>query len=351
MCPSLLFSLLLFTGCTDKSEVPDDTGETGETGIDDTGETGIDDTGETTHPFPNLLVTFSGGLWGYNVDEEVEVGTVPAVDLGLTDPLDIRFGPGGLLISEGDTTSGSLVRAVQVDMDGANMLANSTGYSIPAAAYPSATRITGVEIDPGGDVLVSSFATHEILRFAGPETDPGSGRVPGDFMEVFVTAGDGGLSGPADLTFGIVEGHLLVISSGTGDIKRFDGSTGAYIDDYIPAGVIGSPGAMAFYPFEDAMMYVTDTENHQVLRFNPASPGAGEAFVTGATEDIGGLTHPTGMIFDPDGDLYLSSFGTDEIKRFAGIEAAVPGAYLEEAASVAPTAPMHMAYAAGFLPE
>jgi hypothetical protein len=347
MSPSLLFSLLLFTGCTDKSKVADDTGDSADTG--DTADT--DDTGEPTHPFPNLLVTFAGGLWGYNVDEEVEVDSVPTEDLGLIDPVDIRFGPGGLLISEGDTASGSLVRAVQVDMDGAYMIAASTGYSIPAAAYPSATRITGVEVDPDGDVLVSSFATNEILRFAGPETDPASGRVPGDFMEVFVTAGDGGLSGPADLTFGIVEGHLLVISSGTSDIKRFDGSTGAYIDDYIPAGVIGAPGAMAFHPFEDAMLYVTDTENHKVLRFNPGTPGAGEEFISGASEDIGGLTQPTGMIFDPDGDLYLSSFGTNEIKRFAGIDAAVPGAYLGEAASLAPTAPMHMAYAAGFLPE
>ena len=231
------------------------------------------------------------------------------------------------------------------------MLAGSTGYSIPAAAYPSATRITGVEIESGGDVLVSSFATHEVLRFAGPETDPASGWAPGDFMEVFVTAGDGGLSGPADLTFGIVEGHLLVVSSGTGDIKRFDGSTGAYIDDYIAAGVIGAPGAMSFYPFEDAMMYVTDTENHQVMRFNPAAPGAGEAFISGASGDIGGLTSPTGMIFDPDGDLYLSSFGTDEIKRFAGVDAGVPGEYLGEAATLGTTGPQHMAYAAGFLPE
>jgi len=341
-------SLFLFTGCTDKNGGPNDTGAPDDTGGVDTADTGDSD---PAVPFPNLLATYAGGLWGYNVDEEVEVSTIPAEDLGLTDPVDIRFGPGGLLVSEGDTSGGSLVRAVQVGTDGSDMWADSTGYSIPTGAYPSATRISGVEVDPNGDVLVSSFATHEILRFAGPETDPGSGREPGEFMEVFVAAGEGGLLGPADLTFGIVEGHLLVVSSGTGDIKRFDGSTGAYIDDYIPAGAIGDPGAMAFYPFEDAKIYVTDTAHQKVLRFDPAAPGVGEEVIGEATGDTGGLASPTGLIFDPAGDLYLSSHGTDAIKRYAGIDAAVPGAYLGEASIAHTPGPMHMAYASGFLPE
>ena len=57
----------------------------------------------------------------------------------------------------------------------------------------------------------------------------------GVFIETFVPSGSGGLSSPQNLTFG-PDGNLYVTSHDTNSVKRYDGETGAFIDDFVPSG-------------------------------------------------------------------------------------------------------------------
>jgi subtilisin family serine protease len=108
------------------------------------------------------------------------------------------------------------------------------------------------------ELLVSSFATGDVLRYDG---------VTGAFIDKFVPAGSGGLSGPQGLLIGPDEngdgiGELYVAA---GNVLRYDGATGAFIDEYVAVGEGGLDGAsaMAFGP--DGSLYVTG--NNGVLRF------------------------------------------------------------------------------------
>ena len=51
----------------------------------------------------------------------------------------------------------------------------------------------------------------------------------GDFIDVFVPDGSGGLDFARDVTFG-PDGNLYVSSSNTDEILRYDGVTGEFID-------------------------------------------------------------------------------------------------------------------------
>jgi DNA-binding beta-propeller fold protein YncE len=69
-------------------------------------------------------------------------------------------------------------------------------------------------------------------------------------MDTFVASGSGGLTLPRPLTFG-PDGDLYVGSFGTGDILRFDGTTGAFLNAFVPAGSggLGGPTFLLFHDF------------------------------------------------------------------------------------------------------
>jgi DNA-binding beta-propeller fold protein YncE len=66
------------------------------------------------------------------------------------------------------------------------------------------------------ELYVSSFETHQVLRYDG---------TTGAFLNAFVAAGSGGLQNPTGLAFG-PDGALYVGSSNTAEVLRYDGQTG-----------------------------------------------------------------------------------------------------------------------------
>lgn len=100
----------------------------------------------------------------------------------------------------------------------------------------------------------------------------------GTFQGNFTAPGNGGLNSPDDLTFG-PDGNLYVSSGGSSSQNLLD-----------PA-----------YP-----------QNSAVLRFSPSGQFLGVA------ASGNGLTRPYGNAFGPDGSLYVSSFRTNQILRFDG---------------------------------
>ncbi|WP_462408542.1 hypothetical protein [Neobacillus sp. Marseille-QA0830] len=111
---------------------------------------------------------------------------------------------------------------------------------------------------------------------------------------------------------------LYVADIGTeesGDIRMYKGYTGEFI------GTLDHSGFSSEFPFRprglvfgpDGLLYVSvfnfeDPNLGWVLRFNPdpATGGFLDVFVTG--NDMNNLRRPEGLVFGPDGNLYITSF-------------------------------------------
>lgn len=97
---------------------------------------------------------------------------------------------------------------------------------------------------------------------------------------------------------------LLVSSRGTSAVKRYDGHTGAYIDDFVPSGSGGLSVTQEVAIGPDSQVYVTGRGNSQVLRFDRRTGAFLGGFTTGYV-----LDNPTKTSFLPDGRLLVSQWG------------------------------------------
>src|SRR5262249_55761866 len=120
----------------------------------------------------------------------------------------------------------------------------------------------------------------------------------------------------------------------TGRIVRFEGTTGRFIDEFVPAGSVGRPSGLVFGPsVEDPRkldLYVTSLLNDSISRFDGATGAYRGEFVASGS---GGLDYPFGLTFGPDGNLYVSSFaagiGYRAVLRYQGPSGRTPGAFID----------------------
>ena len=175
--------------------------------------------------------------------------------------------------------------------------------------------------DDDDSIVVSSQGMDEILRYDGQT---------GAFIDAFVTDDPatpqidetGGLHVPSHLLLGS-DDRLYVSSQGTNQILRYDGQTGAFIDAFVtddPAtpqvnetGGLHAPGGIVFGP--DGHLYVSSLHTDEVLYYDGQTGAFLGAFIPTTR---GGLDAPGQLVFGPVGHLYVSSQGTDEILRYDG---------------------------------
>lgn len=195
----------------------------------------------------------------------------------------------------------------------------STGYLAPP--HSGGLDVPrGIAVGPDGNVYVASTYTNSILRYHG---------TTGAFHGLFASA-----SAPAGLTFG-PDGNLYVNCQGTGDIRRFSGLTGAFLGVVVPHGVGGFDGGNGLVFGPDGNLYTTNTgtgafpNTHSILRFSGTTGAFMGAFVPSGS---GGLNQPAGMLFGPDGNLYVAkNHPGSSILRYDG----VTGAFLDVFVSAA----------------
>jgi sugar lactone lactonase YvrE len=128
------------------------------------------------------------------------------------------------------------------------------------------------------DLLVGSFSSHEVKRYVGTS---------GAFLADFISADSSGLTCPNGLAFG-PDGHLYVSSRNVGEhtgvVKRYDGTIGQFLGDLDYDCTVTEPTGLVFGP--DGNLYVSSLISNSVARFDGTT---GECLGNFIAPDSGGL--------------------------------------------------------------
>ena len=204
-------------------------------------------------------------------------------------------------------------------------------------------------VGPDGNLYISSSLTNTVLKFDISTVT---------CLGTFISAGSGGLNNPRGLTF-LPNGDLLVNSHNSGQILRYNGTSGAFIGVFSNGSDISPIASMAPHMHikvgPDGAVWVADHTNNRILRFNattgaflsvfaqlPAGSGVRSFEFVGSTvlisrhnvdivaaynyntgayisdfADAGdGIDGPTGITYGPDGKVYIGSLNTNQIIVF-----------------------------------
>jgi outer membrane protein assembly factor BamB len=216
-------------------------------------------------------------------------GSTPIMSLGTILNDDAGISVNNVAVTEGNTHFASL------------------GALVDQAGNGGLSLATGMVFGPDGNLYVGSFNSSEVLRY---------NATTGAFLGAFVTAGSGGLQGPA--VDGLIfrgDGKLYVGSRNGNSVLRYDATTGAFLDTFVTAnsGGLSTVKGMVFGP--DGNLYVSSAGTNQVLRYDGTTGAFLGDFVASGS---GGLSNPRYLTFRPDGDLYVSSSGTNAVLRYNG---------------------------------
>lgn len=167
-----------------------------------------------------------------------------------------------------------------------------------------------IRYGPAGLLYICAEESDLVARYDGPVfvdnfvvDDPGT---PEDET--------GGLDAPTAAVFG-PDGNLYVASFSGDNVYQYDGATGAFLSEFVSprdGGLNGPDAGMTFGP--DGHLYVPSFNSSQILRYNGETGAFIDVFV-GANN--GGLQNPRMLLFRGDGSLWVSSWGSNSILRFA----------------------------------
>ncbi|MCH7792484.1 MAG: NHL repeat-containing protein, partial [Planctomycetes bacterium] len=163
-------------------------------------------------------------------------------------------------------------------------------------------------------ILVASAGDNRIVEFDR------TGAYVGDL----VTSGLGGLSEPGAMAISPA-GELLVVSTATNAVLRYDINSGAFLGPLVAPGAapMTRPYGLTFGP--GGNLYVSSDDN-RVLKFDAATGAYQSDFVT--LGNNGGLTAPRDILFMPDASRFLvASKGTDQVLEYHPITGAFIGQY------------------------
>jgi DNA-binding beta-propeller fold protein YncE len=261
----------------------------------------------TLGPDSNLYVaTLANTVLRYNSTTGQFIGTFVSQGSGglsVTDPSGLAFGPdGNLYVSSGGTNQ-------ILESNG------STGAFIgPFVSAGSGNIPGGISFGPDGNLYVcNGNDTHEILRYSGPlNANPGSADpASGQSGAVFVAPSSGGLFQPTRAIFG-PDGNIYAVGGQTDGVLRYNGSTGAFIDTFVP-GTLGKFIGRSLAFDQEGRLYVADFSG-DLHRYDSQGNSLGDLLVNTVNQVT--LNKPKGMAFDAQGNLLISCNLNNTIVRY-----------------------------------
>ena len=196
---------------------------------------------------------------------------------------------------------------------------------------------------PDGNLWVGDRITHSIRRYdartGAPLGRPGAAADDGEFVKGHEQGM--GTADPQFFAFG-PDGNIYAASTATSRVLRYHGTTGEFIDEFVPAltADMQNPSGLTFGA--DGHLYVGSTTTDRVLRFHGST---GEYLGDFVTAGSGGLDVPVGLTFGPDGNLYVASAATPEVSsvlRYDGSTGAFIDAFIPPGGGV--TGPRSLAF-------
>lgn len=169
-----------------------------------------------------------------------------------------------------------------------------------------------VAIDAQGDIYVADSNNHRIQKF-GPTGSfvtewGGQGNAPGQFNEPWGIAVD-------------KEGQVFVADTWNHRVEKFDsdgkfilqwGTFGDGVKEPLTPSQFYGPRAVAIDP--DGNVWVTDTGNKRVLKFDPNGQSLGQFGSAGA--DPGQFLEPVGIASDSSGNIFVADTWNQRIQKF-----------------------------------
>jgi Tol biopolymer transport system component len=166
---------------------------------------------------------------------------------------------------------------------------------------------------PAGVALLTEEFPGSIARL-----DAATGR----FLNWLVPPNSAYLRGTTMMAIG-PDGLLYIADGiyGANAVKRFDPETGAYLGIFASNAALSNPIGVVFGP--DGDLYVGGYFTNNVLRFDGRTGALVGTFVAPGS---GGLVAPNGMAFGPSGDLFVCS-ADGRVLRYNGATGAFVGAF------------------------
>lgn len=154
-----------------------------------------------------------------------------------------------------------------------------TNPFIATGSGPSALNLPHrVFVAPNGNLLVASAANDRVLRYNGST---------GAFIDAFIPTGSGGLDYPVDMTIG-PDGALYVSSQLSDTVLRYDATTGAFLSTFATIGSAAVSDGPSGIVFLNGDLFVACRFSNQLYRYdsNGQQVGAG-AFATYGSSAFG----------------------------------------------------------------
>jgi len=300
-------------------------------------------------PDVDVATLVGDGRVGFNL------GCVAAADARFLRPRRLAFGPDGLLyitdqqnhaIRSVDVNTGETCTVVGTGEEGYNDSGNSAGKP-PTLSFPN-----GVVLDSSGTMYITENGNCVIRRVVRSGSGITVDTFAGLFNEItdkvrqdrlnstrngIASYHDGALRDagfrlPDDIVIG-QDGSIYVADAGNSVIRRIFQSGGqSFVETIAGNGVPGfadgdasrsrfnTPTGLVLSP-DGQFLYVADTNNQRVRRIDLVNrrvstvAGGGSGDVADGLKGAAIFFQPIGLAFDSTGILYVSEFGSGDIRR------------------------------------